>query len=534
MVRVNADSLLRVYPWDLAGHMDAPIAGVTSAARTLSEEVMPELNGVMMQYFHWYLPADGKLWTELSGNVAHLAQLGFTSLWLPPAYKGIGGSEDVGYGTYDLFDLGEFDQKGSVRTKYGTKAEYVTACAACHDAGIRVYADAVFNHKMGGDEVEHVVARRVNPGDRQDVSYETETIEAWTHFTFPGRGERYSAMQWHWHHFQAVDQSQEDGYHIYLFDGKQFDENVDGENGNFDFLMGCDVDMDHPEVVGELEYWGEWFVNATGVDGFRFDAVKHIKPTFFRDWMDAVTRRTGKPLFGVGEYWSSDVDILSSFLESINFRITLFDAPLHQNFHVAGRSGSEYDLRGIFDNSLVARHPTHAVTLVENHDTQPLQALESVVEPWFKPLAYALILLRRDGYPCVFHADYFGASYRDTGNDGNVHDIVMSSHRSILDVLLNVRRKSAYGEQQDCLDAANCIGWTRSGNDEHPGGIAVVLSNADAASKRMQMPVPNAMYRDATGQIDAVITTDVEGWAEFACAAGSVSVWVPVDKRVSA
>ena len=37
------------------------------------------------------------------------------------------GAKDAGYSTYDLFDLGEFDQKGSVRTKYGTKEEYLSA-----------------------------------------------------------------------------------------------------------------------------------------------------------------------------------------------------------------------------------------------------------------------------------------------------------------------------------------------------------------------------------------------------------------------
>ena len=36
------------------------------------------------------------------------------------------------------------------------------------------------------------------------------------------------------------------------------------------------------------------------------------------------------------------------------------------------------------------------------------QALCSWVQEWFKPLAYALILLRRDGYPCVFYGDYYG------------------------------------------------------------------------------------------------------------------------------
>jgi alpha-amylase len=45
-------------------------------------------------------------------------------VWLPPAYKGVGGGNEVGYGVYDLFDLGEFDQKGSVLIKYGTRDEY--------------------------------------------------------------------------------------------------------------------------------------------------------------------------------------------------------------------------------------------------------------------------------------------------------------------------------------------------------------------------------------------------------------------------
>ena len=68
-----------------------------------------------------------------------------------------------------------------------------------------------------------------------------------------------------------------------------------------------------------------------------------------------------------------------------------FDASLHHNLHTASQSGSEFDLRTIFDNTLVQSQPNLAVTVVDNHDTQPLQALEAPVEPWFKPIAYALI-----------------------------------------------------------------------------------------------------------------------------------------------
>ncbi len=46
---------------------------------------MAKVNGVMMQYFHWYLPADGTLWDKTKINAQDLADAGITALWLPPA-----------------------------------------------------------------------------------------------------------------------------------------------------------------------------------------------------------------------------------------------------------------------------------------------------------------------------------------------------------------------------------------------------------------------------------------------------------------
>ena len=34
-----------------------------------------------------------------------LSKMGFTHVWLPPAYKGQAGINDVGYGVYDMYDL---------------------------------------------------------------------------------------------------------------------------------------------------------------------------------------------------------------------------------------------------------------------------------------------------------------------------------------------------------------------------------------------------------------------------------------------
>ncbi|NJN86481.1 MAG: alpha-amylase [Leptolyngbyaceae cyanobacterium SL_7_1] len=490
---------------------------------------MADMNGVMMQYFHWYCPDDGSLWNQLSDSAEELAKVGITSLWLPPAYKGTGGGMDVGYGVYDLFDLGEFDQKGSVRTKYGTKEEYLRAIKTAQAAGIRIYADVVLNHKLGGDEEEEVEATPFNPDNRNQVIGEYQTIKAWTHFTFPGRGDKYSSMKWHWWHFDAIDYNayNADENAIYLLKGKEFDRNTDLEKGNFDYLMGCDLDMQHPEVQGELKYWGEWYVDTTGVDGFRFDAVKHVAAEFFYDWMAHVSHYAERELFAVGEYWSYEVEALHSFIEATQGRVKLFDAPLHYNFHVASQSGNSYDMRQIFDNTLVQHQPALAVTLTENHDSQPLQSLESVVEPWFKPLAYALILLRREGYPCIFYGDYYGAHYQDTGNDGNEHEVWMDCHKWLIDKFLFARQAYAYGEQYDYFDHANTLGWTRLGDEEHPGGMAVVLSNGGDGTKWMEVGQANCTYIDLTEHISEPVTTNDQGWAEFRCNGGSVSVWVP-------
>ena len=145
----------------------------------------------ILQDFEWYLPDDGQFWNKTAAEAQHLADLGFTDIWLPPAYKGQAGIHDVGYGVYDQYDLGEFDQKGSVPTKYGTKDQYLAAIRALQSAGLQVLADIVLNHRMGADATETVEAVRSDSQDRTQ-SLEETSIQAWTRFTFPGRKGKYS------------------------------------------------------------------------------------------------------------------------------------------------------------------------------------------------------------------------------------------------------------------------------------------------------------------------------------------------------
>lgn len=488
-------------------------------------------DGTMIQYFHWYLPSDGNLWKQIKEDAPHLQDLGFTTIWFPPAFKGSSGGYGVGYGVYDLYDLGEFDQKGSVRTKYGTRQEYIDAINSVHDSGMRAMVDIVLNHKAGGDEKEKFRVVKVDPDNRDKVISAPFEIEAYTKFTFPGRKKKYSEFQWDYMCFTGVDYAadiNETGiFRILNSYGDSWEKMIGSEKGNYDYLMFNDIDFRNPAVVGELQRWGRWYWDQVHFDAVRLDAVKHITPSFYLDWLRKLRERTQKEIFAVGEYWApGHSNLLLEYIKETNNEMSLFDSSLHRNFHLASTGGNSYDIRRIFDETLVKALPQKAVTVVANHDTQPLQALEAPVEAWFKPIAYALILLRDEGHPCVFYPDLYGAHYKDKGKDGNEYEIWLAKVDD-LENLLHARRNNAFGMQRDYFDHANCIGWTREGDNDH-SGCAVVLSNGDNGNKNMEIGKRYAgrKFIDMLGKNPGEVEINGDGWGNFFAPAGSVSVWI--------
>ncbi len=480
-------------------------------------------NGTLMQYFEWYSPNDGNHWNRLRTDAENLAEKGITSVWIPPAYKGTM-QNDVGYGAYDLYDLGEFNQKGTVRTKYGTKAQLKSAIDALHKKNIDVYGDVVMNHKGGADYTETVTAVEVDPSNRNNEVSGDYEISAWTGFNFPGRGDSYSNFKWKWYHFDGTDWDEGRKLNrIYKFRGigKAWDWEVSSENGNYDYLMYADLDFDHPDVANEMKKWGTWYANELNLDGFRLDAVKHIDHEYLRDWVNHVRQQTGKEMFTVAEYWQNDIQTLNNYLAKVNYNQSVFDAPLHYNFHYASTGNGNYDMRNILKGTVVANHPTLAVTLVENHDSQPGQSLESVVSPWFKPLAYAFILTRAEGYPSVFYGDYYGTK----GNS----NYEIPALKDKIDPILTARKNFAYGTQRDYFDHPDVIGWTREGDSVHANsGLATLISDGPGGVKWMDVGKNNAgeVWYDITGNQTNTVTINKDGWGQFQVSGGSVSIYV--------
>lgn len=478
------------------------------------------LNGVMIQYFEWNLADDGKHWERLKNDAAHLKEIGVSAVWIPPAYKGTF-SGDVGYGAYDLWDLGEFNQKGTVRTKYGTKEELIDAINELHKYGINVYLDAVLNHKGGADETERFLAIEVDPENRNEEISEPKEIEGWTKFTFPGRNKKYSEFEWNYTLFSGVDYDNLTGKTaIYKIAGenKGWAENVDSELGNYDYLMNADVDYSHPEVRNEIINWGKWVINELNLDGFRMDAVKHISEDFIKEFLIEVRKVYGEKFYSVGEYWKDDLDTLKTYLENIGYETDLFDVGLHFNFHKASVEKENYDLTTILDNSVMLMDPIKAVTFVDNHDSQKGSALESEIESWFIPHAYAIILLSEKGYPCLFYGDYYGVGDNK------------SPHGWVIDKLLYVRRNNAYGEQINYFDDPNIIAFYRKGREnEINTGCVAILSNNEDGEKAIEIGKDRIgqVWEEVTGSGFEDVVIDEEGNAAFRVEGQKIAVWIP-------
>jgi alpha-amylase len=108
-------------------------------------------NDVMMQAFYWDVPTDvalknGTWWDNLKNKSIMLKNAGIKGVWVPSPAKGNFGIYDMGYGIFDHYDLGNYNQKGTTETRFGSRLELEQMISAMHANSIDVYADIVLNH----------------------------------------------------------------------------------------------------------------------------------------------------------------------------------------------------------------------------------------------------------------------------------------------------------------------------------------------------------------------------------------------------
>ena len=120
-------------------------------------------NKTILQTFEWHTPSSpiSSHYSRLTSRLPTFANLGITHLWLPPGCKA-NNPQGNGYDIYDLWDLGEFEQKGARSTKWGSREELDELIKGCRMLGLEVIWDAVLNHKQAGDATEEAWAVEVD------------------------------------------------------------------------------------------------------------------------------------------------------------------------------------------------------------------------------------------------------------------------------------------------------------------------------------------------------------------------------------
>ena len=387
--------------------------------------------GVMMQTFHWDCPREDKKefqwWNYINEKIPALAKTGFTSLWLPPIHKAANlFGPSMGYDPYDYYDLGEFDQKGSIPTWFGTRRELESVIESAHRHQLSLIADIVINHNSGAD------AQEVNPITGQS---------RWTSFN-PKSGK--FIRNW-------------ESFHPSMYES--WDEMTFGDMP--------DLSHRNPYVYAEILKFTRWLIEEVGFDGFRYDFVKGFTASTIQSIQEYRYMRDGQYLkpYGVAEYWDGAGNTLN-WVNQANLSNTnpvdVFDFPLRELLkNLCDQYG--FSLKNLIQGeSILQKQNYSAVTFVENHDLRD----EGRPITNDKLLAYSYIMTH-EGYPCVFWKDYYNF---DLALEGTPHGIA---------ALVNAHEKYAAGSTNVLYLEDDLYIMQRSGYGDQPGLIYVLNNRGD-------------------------------------------------------
>ncbi|MGP1386948.1 MAG: alpha-amylase family glycosyl hydrolase [Thainema sp.] len=297
-------------------------------------------------------------YSEIETFVCQLADQGYSHVQISPAQQSNPGAE--WWKRYQPIDY-------SVIEGLGSATDLQQMISTAHGCQVKVIADVVFNHMANLDA---------------DEGFEDLT-------QFPDLSPN---------DFNTVSDN---------LGQKPCDINY--SDGNRESELNCWLgglpDLKFTDTVKALQKAHLKTLLDLGVDGFRFDAAKHIPADVLQEYLDYINQESS------GSAWNyleviTDGDTRA---EDYNQVAAVTDFVLYNSLKTAFTFGG--DLRSLPANAV---NDPRSVTFGQNHDT--IRALnENAINPYDDVidayLATAYVLARQAGTPLVFNADNINAPY---------------------------------------------------------------------------------------------------------------------------
>ena len=324
---------------------------------------------------------------DIQGVIDHLdyiAELGATAIWATPFLL-----DDARRGSYHGYAASDYYK---IDPRFGTNELYKEYVEKAHEHGIKIIMDIVTNH-CGS---EHWWMK--------DLPFED-----WVHQfpSYTGTNGKFST------HMDPNASKRDLNYH---------------ESGWFSRAMP-DMNLNNPYVLRYFQQWGVWWIEYSGLNGFRVDTYPYNEKNPAAEWCKAIMNEY--PNFNiVGECWTSSIPQLA-YWQGGNANKDGFDShlPSIMDFplHDAMRDALDEDYGGwgagmskvydILSHDFVYHDLSKMLIFPGNHDTARIGDCVRK-DPRALKLAMTMMATMR-GIPQIFAGDELMFVSTNPGNPGD-------------------------------------------------------------------------------------------------------------------
>jgi len=355
----------------LAGSLAAALLGgvlVVAAAAAPAAGAAGTTRDVIANLFEWN-------WNSVAGECTNvLGPDGYGGVQVAPPEESISlPANNPSHPWWEVYQPVSYQ----IASRMGNRAQFGAMVTACHNAGIKVYADAVLNHMTGHSSGTGYAGTNFND-----------------QFTYPNL---YSTNDFH--HFPANCPNSNDQVTNY---------DVQADVQECELVSLADLFTESDSVRSKLAgYLND--LESLGVDGFRLDAAKHMNDSDIA----AIESKLSRPAFIYQEVMPGGAVNPNLYEGTGSVLEFTYGQKLKAQFQ-----GSIANLQ-TFGQTWGFEPPGSSVTFVDNHDTDRNGSTLSYKDGAAYTLATVFHLAWGYGTPQVYASFTFGNNDQSPPADGN-------------------------------------------------------------------------------------------------------------------